>query len=125
MISPLPANIYLHYCLDLWVERWRRREAQGDMIVVRYADDLVVGFEHEGDARRFLDAMRERLGESLHPDKTRNPIAAKLNPSTVISRGITPEKPTKASYIALVIRMKDHPDFPATCSRRSYCTISC
>ena len=47
----------------------------------------------------------------LHPDKTRNPIAAKLNPSTVISRGITPEKPTKASYIALVIRMKDHPDF--------------
>ena len=74
MISPLLANIYLHYCFDLWVERWRRREAQGDMIVVRYADDLAVGFEHEGDAYRFLDAMRERLGEfalSLHPDKTR------------------------------------------------------
>ena len=74
VISPLLANIYLHYCFDLWAERWRRREAQGDMIVVRYADDLVVGFEHEGDARRFLDAMRERLGEfalSLHPDKTR------------------------------------------------------
>src|SRR5271166_4181411 len=55
-------------------ERWRRREAQGDMIVVRYADDLAVGFEYEGDAHRFLDAMRERLGEfalSLHPDKTR------------------------------------------------------
>ena len=63
MISPLPANIFLHYCLDLWVMRWRRREAQGDMIVVRYADDLVVGFEHQGDARRFLDAMRERLGK--------------------------------------------------------------
>ena len=74
VISPLLANIYLHYGFDLWAERWRRREAQGDMIVVRYADDLAVGFEHEGDARRFLDAMRERLGEfalSLHPDKTR------------------------------------------------------
>ena len=74
MISPLLANIYLHYCFDLWAERWRRREAHGDMIVVRYADDLVVGFEREGDAPRFLDAMRERLGEfalTLHPDKTR------------------------------------------------------
>ena len=49
MISPLLANVYLHYCFDLWAERWRRREAwQGDMIVVRYADDLAVGFEHEG-----------------------------------------------------------------------------
>src|SRR3984957_5395242 len=74
VISPLLANIYLHYCFDLWAERWRRREAQGDMIVVRYADDLIVGFEREGDANRFLDAMRKRLGEfalSLHPDKTR------------------------------------------------------
>ena len=74
MISPLLANVYLHYYFDLWAERWRRREAQGDMIVVRYADDLAVGFEHEGDARRFLDAMREGVGEfalSLHPDKTR------------------------------------------------------
>src|SRR6202163_294360 len=74
VISPLLANVYLHYCFDLWAERWRRREAQGDMIVVRYADDLAVGFEHEGDARRFLDAMHDRLGEfalSLHPDKTR------------------------------------------------------
>ena len=50
MISPLLANIYLHYVFDLWAERWRRREAAGDMIIVRYADDLVVGFEHEGDA---------------------------------------------------------------------------
>ena len=64
----------VHYCFDLWAERWRRQEARGDMIVVRYADDLVVGFEYEGDARRFLDAMHDRLGEfalSLHPDKTR------------------------------------------------------
>jgi group II intron reverse transcriptase/maturase len=74
VISPLLANIYLHYVLDLWAERWRRREATGDMIIVRYADDVIVGFEHEDDARRFLDAMRTRLEEfmlSLHPDKTR------------------------------------------------------
>ena len=74
VISPLLANIYLHYVLDLWAERWRRREATGDMIIVRYADDFIVGFEHEADARRFLDAMRERLQEfalSLHPEKTR------------------------------------------------------
>jgi RNA-directed DNA polymerase len=74
VISPLLANIYLHYALDLWAERWRRREATGDMIIVRYADDFIVGFQHEADARRFLDEMRERLQEfalSLHPDKTR------------------------------------------------------
>src|SRR6202047_893552 len=74
VISPLLANIYLHYVFDLWAERWRRREASGDMIIVRYADDIIVGFEHEMDARRFLDEMRERLGKyslSLHPEKTR------------------------------------------------------
>jgi RNA-directed DNA polymerase len=74
VISPLLANIYLHYVLDLWAERWRQREATGDMIIVRYADDVVAGFEHEADANRFLDAMRARFAEfalSLHPDKTR------------------------------------------------------
>jgi RNA-directed DNA polymerase len=74
VISPLLANVYLHYVFDLWAERWRRREATGDMIMVRYADDSVVGFQHETDARRFWGAMRERLREfslSLHPDKTR------------------------------------------------------
>src|SRR6202795_338309 len=74
VISPLLANVYLHYVFDLWAERWRRREATGDMIIVRYADDTVIGFEHEADARHFWDAMRERLREfslSLHPDKTR------------------------------------------------------
>ncbi len=74
MISPLLANIYLHYAFDLWAQRWRRREAAGDMIVVRYADDIVVGFELEADARRFWEAMRERLQEFalvLHPAKTR------------------------------------------------------
>jgi RNA-directed DNA polymerase len=74
VISPLLANIYMHYVFDLWADRWRRREAQGDVIIVRYADDFVVGFEHEADARRFWDALRARLEEfalSLHPDKTR------------------------------------------------------
>ncbi|WP_375167466.1 reverse transcriptase domain-containing protein [Bradyrhizobium sp. CCGUVB4N] len=74
VISPLLANVYLHYTFDLWAERWRRQEAHGDMIIVRYADDLVAGFEHEDDARRFLDAMRERFEAfalTLHPDKTR------------------------------------------------------
>ena len=74
VISPLLANVYLHYVFDLWAQRWRQREATGDMIVVRFADDIVVGFQHEHDARRFWDAMRDRLREfslSLHPDKTR------------------------------------------------------
>src|ERR671938_1342281 len=73
VISPTLANVYLHYVFDLWAARWRRREATGDMIIVRYADDIVIGFEHEADARRFWDAMRTRLGEfalELHPDKT-------------------------------------------------------
>jgi len=74
VISPLLANVYLHHVFDLWAERWRRPEARGDMMIVRYADDLVVGFEHEADARRFRDAMRARLEAfalTLHPDKTR------------------------------------------------------
>src|SRR3984957_10237070 len=74
VISPLLSNIYLHYVFDLWAERWRRREATGDMIMVRDPDDTVVGFQHENDARRFRDAMRDRLREfslSLHPEKTR------------------------------------------------------
>jgi group II intron reverse transcriptase/maturase len=74
VISPLLANVYLHYVFDLWAERWRRHEATGDMILMRYADDIVVGFEHEADARRFWDEMRKRFEEfslSLNPDKTR------------------------------------------------------
>jgi hypothetical protein len=66
-------NIYLHYVLDQWAESWRRHEATGDMIIVRYADDFIIGLEYESDARRFLGAMRQRLGKfalSLHPEKT-------------------------------------------------------
>src|SRR3954452_14859087 len=74
VISPCLSNVYLHYVFDLWAARWRRREATGDMIIVRYANDIVIGFEHEADARHFWDAMREWLREfslTLHPDKTR------------------------------------------------------
>src|SRR3989454_4554496 len=74
VISPLLANIYLHYVFDLWVEVWRKKCAQGDVIVVRYADDSVLGFQHQAEADRFLEDFRERLGKfglELHPDKTR------------------------------------------------------
>src|SRR5215813_10735824 len=74
VVSPLLANIYLHYVFDLWVEAWRKKVAKGDLIVVRYADDLVVGFENRTEAERFLEAFRERLakfGLELHAEKTR------------------------------------------------------
>ena len=73
-ISPLLANIYLHYVFDLWVQRWRRREARGEVIVVRFADDFIVGFEHREEAEGFLAALRARFaqfGLTLHPEKTR------------------------------------------------------
>jgi RNA-directed DNA polymerase len=72
--SPLLANVYLHYAFDQWVEVWREKIARGDMIVVRYADDLVVGFEHRAEAERFLKEFGERLakfGLEMHPEKTR------------------------------------------------------
>lgn len=73
-VSPLLANIYLHYVFDLWTERWRRRHARGSMIVVRYADDIVCGFEHEIEARRFMAELQERFRQfdlTLHEQKTR------------------------------------------------------
>ena len=74
VISPLLANIYLHYALDQWAHQWRQRRAMGDVILIRYADDTVMGFQYEGVAKRFLIEMRERLAKfklELHPDKTR------------------------------------------------------
>ena len=74
VISPLLANIYLHYVFDLWVEAWREKAATGRVMVVRYADDFVLGFEQRADAGRFLEQLRERLGKfglKLHPAKTR------------------------------------------------------
>jgi group II intron reverse transcriptase/maturase len=73
-VSPLLANVYAHYVLDLWVHQWRRRHARGDMVIVRWADDFVVGFEHREDAERFWAELRDRLatfGLELHAEKTR------------------------------------------------------
>jgi len=73
-VSPLLANVYLHYVFDLWAQQWRSRHALGEMIIVRYADDVVLGFQHRADAVRFLTEMRKRFrkfGLELHPEKTR------------------------------------------------------
>jgi len=73
-ISPLLANVFLHYALDLWVRQWRHREANGDLVIVRYCDDFIVGFQRHEDATRFLAELRKRLekfGLALHPEKTR------------------------------------------------------
>jgi len=73
-ISPLLANVYLHYVFDLWVRQWRQKRARGQVVAVRYVDDFVVGFEHREEAEQFLDELRERLarfGLELHPEKTR------------------------------------------------------
>jgi len=73
-VSPLLANVYLHYVLDLWADQWRRRQSRGDMVIVRYADDFVVGFQNLSEADRFLSDLKERFrqfGLELHPDKTR------------------------------------------------------
>jgi len=74
VVSPILANVYLHYVYDLWVHRWRRTKATGDVIVIRYADDTIIGFEHEHEARAFLQELQERMRTfdlALHPDKTR------------------------------------------------------
>jgi len=74
VISPLLANVYLHYCFDLWVDVWRQKWAKGEVVVIRYADDSIAGFQYQTDADRFLENLRERLakfGLELHPDKTR------------------------------------------------------
>jgi len=73
-ISPLLANVYLHYVFDLWAQRWRKTQAHGDMVIVRYADDFIVGFQHRAEAERFLAELRERFtkfGLELHSEKTR------------------------------------------------------
>ena len=74
VISPLLANVFLHYVLDLWADKWRKQNATGDMIIVRYADDFAVGFQHRDEAERFLRELRKRFEKfclELHPDKTR------------------------------------------------------
>jgi RNA-directed DNA polymerase len=84
-LSPLLANVYLHYVLDLWADHWRKTQARGNVIVTRFADDFIVGFQYQDDAERFLGELRGRLAKfalELHPDKTRliefGPHAARL-----------------------------------------------
>lgn len=101
--SPLLANVYLHYVFDLWAERWRRREAQGNVIIVRYADDIVVGFEHEADARCFWEAMRlrfEQFSLALHPDKTRLLEFGRYAAANRIQRGLG--KPETFTFLGFI-----------------------
>ena len=74
VISPLLSNIYLHYAFDLWAHKWRQHEARGTVVIVRYADDIIMGFEHKAEAEQFRKELEDRLskfGLQLHPDKTR------------------------------------------------------
>ena len=89
IISPLLANIYLHYVLDLWVCQWRKRHARGEVYIVRYADDFVMGFQNEQDARAMRAALAERLakfGLELHPDKTRVMRVRAIRPTRTARR---------------------------------------
>jgi RNA-directed DNA polymerase len=99
-VSPLLANVYLHYAFDLWVQRWRRTQAHGEVIVVRFADDIIAGFQHRADAERFLAELRERLAKfslELHPEKTRllefGPYAAENR------RRASPGKPETFNFL--------------------------
>jgi len=90
-VSPLLANVYLHYVLDLWADWWRRRHAHGEVIIVRFADDFIVGFEYQEDAERFLDELRGRFAEfglELHPGKTRLIEFGRLAASKRARRGL-------------------------------------
>ncbi len=103
VISPLLANVYLHYVFDLWAERWRRREARGQVILVRYADDIVAGFQYEADARRFWEAMRARFEQfalALHPDKTRMLEFGRFAASDRQQRGLG--KPETFTFLGFV-----------------------
>ena len=89
--SPLLANVYLHYVLDLWADWWRKHHAHGDVIIVRWADDFIVGFEHRMDAEKFLAGLRERFsgfGLELHPDKTRLIEFGRFAATSRVRRGL-------------------------------------
>jgi len=101
-VSPLMANIYLHYVFDVWFQQWRKRHAQGDVIVTRWADDFVVGFEHRTDAERFLGDLRERFRKfslELHPEKTRLIEFGRKAAERRKARGL--RKPETFNYLGL------------------------
>jgi RNA-directed DNA polymerase len=120
VISPLLANIYLHYALDLWAARWRRRTPAGDMIIVRYADDFIVGFQHESDAQRFLNEMRERLREfalSLHPEKTRLIEFGRFAAKRRKRRGLGKASPSSAARLVREDSRSNGKPAPTACGR--------
>ena len=100
VVSPLLANVYLHHVFDLWIEVWREKVAKGKVMAIRYADDLVVGFEHRDEAERFLKEFGERLakfGLELHPDKTR---LIEFGPNAARERGARGEgKPESFTFL--------------------------
>ena len=103
VVSPLLANVYLHYLFDLWAERWRRREAKGNIIILRYADDIVVGFQYEADARRFWEAMRlrfEQFSLALHPEKTRLLEFGRKAAANRVQRGLG--KPETFTFLGFI-----------------------
>jgi len=120
VISPMLANIYLHYTFDLWANHWREKQASGEIIMVRYADDIILGFQYKNEAEKFLRALRERLkkfGLELHQDKTRLIEFGRFARENRTSRGLgKPEtfdflgfthicaKPRKGNYF--IIRRK-------------------
>lgn len=102
-VSPLLANVYLHHALDLWVQRWRSKEARGDLVIVRYADDFIVGFQHRSDAERFRVELSQRLakfGLELHPEKTRLIAFGKFALSNRRERGLN-GKPETFNFLGL------------------------
>ena len=103
--SPLLANVFLHYVFDLWVEAWRKKAARGDVIVVRYADDLVVGFEHRIEAERFLDEFRERLAK---------PSSGGSRRRSGWSRSSKPSGPSFNSG-SIIVRLRSEPGFGRLC----------
>ena len=105
VISPLLANIYLHQVLDVWMKWWRNQDGRGDTIIVRYADDFVVGFQHKADAERFLHDLRERLAKfalTLHPDKTRLIEFGRFAASNREERG--EDKPETVNFLGFTHR---------------------
>jgi group II intron reverse transcriptase/maturase len=102
-VSPLLANIYLHYVLDLWAQRWRKRRAHGDVVIVRYADDFIVGFQHRSDAEQFREELGQRLaafGLALHADKTRLLAFGRFARASRVERGLS-RKPETFSFLGL------------------------
>jgi RNA-directed DNA polymerase len=108
--SPFLANVYLHYVCDLWVAAWPKRVAQGEVVVVRFADDGGLGLEHRGDAERFLEALRQRVrkfGLELHPDKTR---LIEFGPHALINRQRRGEgKPETCDFLGFTHIGERHP----------------